>query len=150
MSWLFLGILLAASTILSIITTVSGIIVPLLVAVVIGIVFRPLVDMLERRHVQRNTGTVLTMFLIFLGAAILFMVLVRGFIDQGAEIVRQLNAGWASLRHGYCSSRYKQCTAYRRREFLRRTKRFGYTGQKENIEWQKTQEDLTKPESWPK
>ncbi|AKB78149.1 transmembrane protein [Methanosarcina horonobensis HB-1 = JCM 15518] len=53
--------------------------------------------MLERRHVQRNTGTVLTMFLIFLGAAILFMVLVRGFIDQGAEIVRQLNAGWASL-----------------------------------------------------
>ncbi|MHC1754611.1 MAG: AI-2E family transporter [Methanosarcina sp.] len=97
MSWLFLGILLAASTILSIIATVSGIIVPLLVAVVIGIVFRPLVDMLERRHVQRNTGTVLTMFLIFLGAAVLFMILVRGFIDQGAEIVRQLNAGWASL-----------------------------------------------------
>jgi predicted PurR-regulated permease PerM len=98
MSWLFLGILLAASTILSIIATVSGIIVPLLVAAVIGIVFRPLVDMLEWRHVQRNIGTVLTMLLIFLGAATLFIILVRGFIDQGAEIVRQLGVGWANLQ----------------------------------------------------
>ncbi len=96
-SWLFLGIVLAASTVLSVIATVSSIIVPLLVAVVIGIVFRPLVDILERRRVPRSIGTVLTMLLVFLGASALFVILVRGFIDQGAEIVRQLEAGWASL-----------------------------------------------------
>jgi len=96
-SWLFLGIVLAVSTVLSVIATVSSITVPLLVAAVIGIVFRPLVDMLERRRVHRNIGTVLTMLFIFLGAATLFFILVKGFIDQGAEIVFQLKAGWASL-----------------------------------------------------
>lgn len=96
-SWLFLGIVLAASTVLSLIATVSSITVPLLVAIVIGIVFRPLVDMLERRRVPRSAGTALTMLFIFLGAATLFFILVRGFIDQGAEIVLQLRAGWASL-----------------------------------------------------
>ncbi|KKH94663.1 hypothetical protein EO95_18430 [Methanosarcina sp. 1.H.T.1A.1] len=96
-SWLFLGIVLASSTVLSVIATVSSITVPLLVAVVIGIVFRPLVDMLERRRVHRNIGTVLTMLFIFLGAAALFVILIRGFIYQGAEIVRQLEAGWYSL-----------------------------------------------------
>ncbi|WP_406656466.1 AI-2E family transporter [Methanolobus sp. ZRKC2] len=97
MSWLFLGILLAAGAILSIIATVSGIVVPLLVAMVVGIVFRPLVDILEHWHIQRNLGTILTMFFIFLGAAILIIILVRGFIDQGAEIVHQLQIGWTSL-----------------------------------------------------
>ncbi len=96
-SWLFLGIVLAAGTVLSFIATVSSITVPLLVAVVIGIVFRPLVDSLEKRRVSRSIGTLLTMLFIFLGAAALFFILVKGFIDQGAEIVRQLEAGWASL-----------------------------------------------------
>lgn len=96
-SWLFLGIVLAASTVLSVIATVSSITIPLLVAVVIGIVFQPLVDMLERRRVHRNLGTVMTMMFIFLGTAALFAILVRGFIDQGAEIIKQLEAGWASL-----------------------------------------------------
>lgn len=97
-SWLFLGIAFAVSTVLSIIATVSSITVPLLVAVVVGLIFRPLVDILERRKVPRIVGTVLTMFLIFLGIIGLIMVLVRGFIDHGAEIVNQLKVGWASLR----------------------------------------------------
>lgn len=97
-SWLLLGIFLAASTILSIVATVSGLIVPLLVAAVIGIVFRPLVDVLEQRHINRNTGTVLTMFLIVLGILILLIILVKGFVDQGAEIATQLEAGWTDLR----------------------------------------------------
>ncbi|HIH94874.1 TPA: AI-2E family transporter [Methanosarcina acetivorans] len=90
--------MLAASTVLSVIATVSSITVPLLVAVVIGIVFRPLVDILEQRRVPRNIGTVLTMLFIFLGVAALFVILIKGFIDQGAEIVLQLEAGWASLQ----------------------------------------------------
>lgn len=76
----------------------SGLIVPLLIAAVIGIVFRPFVDTLEKRHVNRNTGAVLTMFLILLVIAILLIILVRGFVDQGAEITTQLEAGWTDLR----------------------------------------------------
>jgi predicted PurR-regulated permease PerM len=97
-SWLLLGIMLAASTVLSVIATVSSITVPLLVAMVIGIVFRPLVDILERQRVPRNIATVLTMLFIFLGTVALFVILIKGFIDQGAEIVFQLKAGWASLQ----------------------------------------------------
>lgn len=97
-SWLFLGIALAASTVFSIIATVSSIIVPLLVAVVVGLVFRPLVDIMERHRIPRTIGTVLTMVLIFLGVLFLLMILIRGFIDHGAEIISQLRGGWVDLQ----------------------------------------------------
>ena len=96
--WLFLGVVLAASVVFSAVAAVSGIAIPLLVAVVIGIVFRPVVDMLARRRVPRGLGTVLTLGLILLGAVALIMILVRGVIEQGPEIGRQLEAGWISLR----------------------------------------------------
>lgn len=97
-SWLFLGIVFAATLIFSVLSALSGITIPLLVAVVIGIVFRPVVDMLERRRVPRTIGTVLTLLLILLGTIVLMMILIRGFIEQGPEIARQLEAGWANLR----------------------------------------------------
>jgi predicted PurR-regulated permease PerM len=97
-SWLFLGIVLAATTVFSAIAALSGITIPLLVAVVIGIVFRPVVDLLERQRVPRTIGTVLTLLLILLGAVALIMILIQGFIEQGSEIARQLEAGWVSLR----------------------------------------------------
>ncbi len=97
-SWLFLGVVLAATIIFSVFSTLSGITIPLLVAVVVGIVFRPVVDMLERWRVSRTIGTVLTLLLILLGATILIMILVRGIVEQGPEIAKQLEVGWDSLR----------------------------------------------------
>ena len=60
-SWLFLGVVLAAGVLFGAIAAVSGITIPLLVAIVIGIVFRPVVDILARRRVPRTLGTILTM-----------------------------------------------------------------------------------------
>jgi predicted PurR-regulated permease PerM len=97
-SWLFLGVVLAASVIFSALATMSGITTPLLVAIVIGIVFRPVVDLLERRRVPRSLGTILTLVLILLGTALLVTILIRGIIEQGPEIGHQLEAGWANLR----------------------------------------------------
>ncbi len=97
-SWLFLGVVLAATIIFSMFATLSGIVTPLLVAVVVGIVFRPVVDFLERRRVPRTIGTVLTLVLIMLGAIVLIMILIQGIVEQGPEIGRQLEAGWVSLR----------------------------------------------------
>ncbi len=97
-SWLFLGVVLAATVVFSAIAALSGIVTPLLVAVVIGIVFRPVVDLLERQRVPRIIGTVLTLVLILVGTIILIVILVRGIIEQGPEIARQLEAGWVSLR----------------------------------------------------
>ncbi len=96
--WLFLGLVFAAGVILSAVATLNSIVTPLLVAVVIGIVFRPVVDLLERRGVSRTIGTVLTLLLVLLGTVALIVIVVRGIIDQGPEILRQLEAGWADLR----------------------------------------------------
>lgn len=97
-SWLFLGVVLAAGLIFSALAILSGVTTPLLIAILIGVVFRPVVDVLERRRVPRILGTVLAMILIALGAVVLIMLLVQGIIEQGPEIGRQLEVGWASLK----------------------------------------------------
>lgn len=97
-SWLFLGVVLAATTIVSAVAAVSGIAVPLLVAALIGVLFQPLVDMLEKQRVPRLIGTILTMVLIILGAVGMVSLVVQGFIQQGPEIAGQLQAGWLELR----------------------------------------------------
>jgi predicted PurR-regulated permease PerM len=97
-SWLFLGVILAASLVLTVWTTLAGITTPLLVAVLVGIIFRPMVDVMERRQVPRFLSTLLTMLFIALGAVILITILVQGIVEQGAEIGRQLEVGWASLK----------------------------------------------------
>jgi predicted PurR-regulated permease PerM len=96
--WLFLGVALATMVALSALATLSTIIDALLLAIVIGSIFRPVVDMLERRRINRNVGTVLTLLLILLGAGFLLTILVRGLLEQGPQIGSQLEAGWLSLR----------------------------------------------------
>ncbi|HMR67547.1 MAG TPA: AI-2E family transporter, partial [Anaerolineae bacterium] len=96
--WLFLGVALATTVALGVLATLSMIIDALLLAVVIGSIFRPVVDMLERRRIHRGLGTVLTLVLILLGGGLLIRILVRGLIEQGPQIVNQLEAGWISLQ----------------------------------------------------
>lgn len=96
--WLFLGVALATMVVLSALATLSTIIDALLLAVVIGSIFRPVVDMLERRRIHRGLGTVLALVLILLAAGLLITILVRGLIEQGPQIANQLEAGWISLR----------------------------------------------------
>ncbi len=98
-SWLLLGLMLAAFVALSALATLSAIIDSLLVAVVLGSIFRPVVDKLEQRRVPRGVGAVLTLTLIFLGALVLLMILITGLIEQGPMIGQQLEAGWFSLRN---------------------------------------------------
>jgi putative heme transporter len=71
----------------------SGLIVPLILAIVIGVLFVPVVDMLKARGVPRQISAVLVvLFVIALGAAALWLT-VTGVIDQGDEIVRQVQGG---------------------------------------------------------
>jgi predicted PurR-regulated permease PerM len=78
---------------------VSGLVVPLVIAVVIGMLASPLVDMLERRKVPRGVGALLVLVaivVVIVGAAV---IAVNGIIDQGDEISRQLTAGLESVDH---------------------------------------------------
>jgi predicted PurR-regulated permease PerM len=87
-SWSALGIIALAVVVALGLSAVSGILVPLVVAVLLGIVLEPLAALLRRFRVPPTLSVVL---------ALLVAVVVRGFLAQWPEIYRQLMAGWSSL-----------------------------------------------------
>lgn len=92
-SWLFVGVVLAASVVYGASATLSGLVAPLVVAAVIGALFAPLVTRLAGRGVPRRVAGVLVMIgllAVFFGA---LRLTVDGVIDQAPEIGRQLSAG---------------------------------------------------------
>jgi predicted PurR-regulated permease PerM len=92
-SWLYVGIVLWAAIVYSALATVSGLVMPLVVAAVIGALFSPLVTALAARGVPRRVAGVLVMLgllAVFVGA---FRITIDGVIDQAPEIGRQLSAG---------------------------------------------------------
>lgn len=92
-AWMLIGIVALGSVSFSALAAMSGLVVPLLIAVVIGTLGVPVVDWLERHRVPRGIGAVV--FLVGLvgvlvGSAVL---MVNGVIDQSGEISRQVTAG---------------------------------------------------------
>ena len=97
-SWLFIGFVLAATVIFSLMSALNQIVTSLIISLLLAILSRPLVDWLERHKVPRSLGAILTMVLILLGLIGLVVIVVRGVIQQGSEITAQLQAGWISLQ----------------------------------------------------
>ena len=92
-----IGIAAFAALIYTALASLSGLIIPLVIAVVIGTLAVPLVDALDRRRVPRVAAAIIVM--LGIGAAIVASVslAIAGIIDQGAEISRFLTAGLASV-----------------------------------------------------
>jgi len=94
--WL-LAILAVASIVYAALAEISGIVVPLVIATVIGMLATPLVDALERIRIPRPLGAVLVLIgilVVVIGSA---AIAVNGVIDQGDEISTQLTAGLESI-----------------------------------------------------
>ena len=92
-AWLFIGIVVLAGLAFSALAAMSGLVVPLVVAVVIGTLGVPVVDWLEGHRIPRTIGAaafLLGLMAVLIGSAIL---MVNGVIDQGDEITRQVTAG---------------------------------------------------------
>ncbi|ALG84438.1 AI-2E family transporter [Gordonia phthalatica] len=96
-SWSLIGIVVLALAAAAAVGAVSGILVPLVVAVIIGIVLEPLSEMLQRRGVPAVLATVVCLGVLLAAAAGTITIVVLGFIDQWPEILRQINAGWSVL-----------------------------------------------------
>ncbi|MFK8023527.1 MAG: AI-2E family transporter [Ilumatobacter sp.] len=96
-SWLLIGIIAVASIGYSALAAMSGLVAPLVVAIVIGMLAAPLVDILERRRVPRPAGALLVMLAIVVAVLGSVVLAVNGAIDQGDEISRQLTAGLDSI-----------------------------------------------------
>ncbi len=97
-SWLFIGIVLAFAVFTTIFAVLNDIVMPLIISVLLAILFRPLVDWLERHKVPRSLGTVVTMTLILFGIIGLAYIVIKGLVQQGPEIADQLQAGWINLQ----------------------------------------------------
>lgn len=96
-SWMLIGILALATIAYSALAALSGLIIPLVVATVIGMLAVPLVDQLEKRRVPRGIGATLVMLGILAAVVGAIALAVNGVMDQGDEISRSLTAGIARV-----------------------------------------------------
>ncbi|MFU8891515.1 MAG: AI-2E family transporter [Anaerosomatales bacterium] len=91
--WLLGGVLVTVAAIGWFVGFTSGLIVPLIVAVILGVLFVPVVDLLKARGVPRQVGAVAVMIFVVALAVVAVWLTVAGVIDQGDEIVRQTRGG---------------------------------------------------------
>jgi predicted PurR-regulated permease PerM len=96
-SWLLLGIVALAAIAYSALAALSGIVVPLVIATVIGMLAVPLVDALERRRVPRGVGAVLVLIGLFVIAIGSVAIAINGVIDQGDELTTQLTTAFETI-----------------------------------------------------
>jgi len=96
-AWLLVGVLLAAAAVAWLLGQLSGLVVPLVLAAVLGALLAPVVDRLERHRVPRIGGA--TAVLLGLGAVVAGSVwlVVAGVVEQAPQISAQLRAGFESL-----------------------------------------------------
>ena len=96
-SWLYLGIFLFVFAIITFLTTISGLFIPLVIAVVLAMLCYPLVDFMAARRVNRTIGSLLVIVLVmvvFVGTA---WVTAAGIYSQGDEMMTVVVAGLAKL-----------------------------------------------------
>jgi putative heme transporter len=95
--WLLTGVALAVMIGAWLVSTSSSISIPLLLAIVLGIVFEPLVSTLERRRVPRALGAAIVMGVVTLSIAVIGVLIARGLIDQLPSISVRLQDGLHSF-----------------------------------------------------
>ncbi len=90
-AWSMVGVLLLAAMIYTGISAISSFVLPLIVAVVLGMVFEPVARLLARVMPRQAASLVVLVGIIVL-AVVAIAVVVVGVIDQGSEIVDQTQA----------------------------------------------------------
>ena len=96
-SWAAVGVIVVL-VILSVgVGAISGIVAPLVVAFIIGVVMEPLVLRLERWGLSRALASVAALVVAVALAAGMVVVIVRGFVSELPKIYAQLGEGWNSF-----------------------------------------------------
>lgn len=97
-SWLFVGMVLAVVVLATAVAAVRGLLIPFAVAIILGLLCEPVVDLLTRLRIPRTAAAILTLVLIIaVGIGVLYLV-IRGLVDQSGEISRQLANGWKAIQ----------------------------------------------------
>jgi predicted PurR-regulated permease PerM len=93
-SWAALGIILLAVAVGFGASVLSGVLIPLAIAVFLSTVLEPVVSWLQGRGLSRTLAAAVVLVLTLLVIAGLAVMLVRGFAQQIPEISQQLLYGW--------------------------------------------------------
>jgi predicted PurR-regulated permease PerM len=96
-SWLLLGVIGLAGAVLWLLSQVSGFVVPLVLAVVLGALFAPLVERLRARGVPRSGGALLVLLGLAAVVAGSVWLVVAGVVQQSGQIAAQVTAGLDTL-----------------------------------------------------
>lgn len=96
-SWLYLGITLWAFVIITFFTTISGVFVPLVIAVVTAMICYPLVDFLAAHRVNRTVGSLLVIVLVIAVLVGTLWITAAGIFGQSDEMLTEIEAGLTTL-----------------------------------------------------
>lgn len=95
--WLFTGAALGILVLLSIVSQVSGLAVPLIIAGVLGALFAPVVDRLARHRIPRPLGGLMVIALLGGIVAVSFWLIIVGVAEQSSQISASTAAGLDSI-----------------------------------------------------
>ena len=96
-SWSLLGVIFLAAVIMGGLSAMSGVVIPLVIAFIIGTVLDPLTSTLHRRGVPANVSAVAGIFVALAVVVLIGVIIVFGFVQQLAEIVQRAGQGWVHL-----------------------------------------------------
>ena len=97
-AWLTLGILALIVVAYFGFAAISGLVAPLVVSIVMGMLFFPLVDRLEGVGLRRSLGAAAVLLLLVAIGTVVLWLGVRGVIDQGPEILATMEEGWLRIQ----------------------------------------------------
>jgi predicted PurR-regulated permease PerM len=97
LAWGFVGLCLAAAIVLSALAVASSVVLPLFLAVVLAILFRPVVRWLERRGLPVPLAAGAVVVTSVLAAIGFIWMVVVGIIRESDELIGQLEAALAEL-----------------------------------------------------
>jgi predicted PurR-regulated permease PerM len=97
-SWLFIGVIAAIVVIWGGYTKAHEVLLPLIVAFIIGILLRPFVESMVRHRFPRWLAVVVTMILIIAVLFGIFALLIYGVTTQAHSISRQVKSGVTRLQ----------------------------------------------------
>jgi predicted PurR-regulated permease PerM len=94
---LFLGIVLAGLAFVTFFTVIAGLSIPFVVAVVVAMIFYPLVDLMERYGINRSIGSILVLVLVMLVIIFTMWLMWWGIYSNSETILAQIEAGLIAL-----------------------------------------------------
>lgn len=93
-SWSAIGVIVLAVLIAGGVSALSGILVPLVIAVILGTVLEPIVTWLVKHRMPRALAATLVLLVAIAVATGVIVIAVVGFVQQIPDISRQLIHGW--------------------------------------------------------